>query len=390
MTVNITQGTGSASVAAELVGTLQYQRIEVMGQGGASVLAVNPDGSFNASIKGTPTVIIGGGSVATVASGNQSVSGTIGASIIGLPTVLVGGSVAAVLTGTVNQSVSGTIGASIIGQLPAGTAVIGSVAALQGTNPWTVVSSLAGGVFPIAGSVAATITNTNVNVGGSVVAFQGTSPFVVNFQNSSIIAIQAGSVTTIIPGSVIAVLQTSSILAVSVGSVITVFQAPSIVGTYAEDAPSASGDKGFLVMGARNDTLSSVTSNDGDYSSHVVGPAGELIAENAPLTKWVSGTASMLGGVPMTVSVNIIAAQGTSVFTYITGVQVANLGSASVLVSFGGATSSLIAYTIAPAGGGSNIYFQNGIKTNANAAFSASISGTASVYVSAQGFISKT
>lgn len=182
----------------------------------------------------------------------------------------------------------------------------------------------------------------------------------------------------------------ASVLTLSQGSIITVWQSPSIVGTYAEDAPSSSGDKGFLVMGARNDTLSSVTSNDGDYSSHVVGPAGELIAENAPLTKWVSGTNSMLGGIPLTSSVIVIAAQGASIFTYITGVQIANLSASSVLVGFYGATSSLIGYTIAPAGGGSNVYYENGLKTSANGAFSASVSGTASIYVSAQGFISKT
>lgn len=339
----------------------------------------------------TPWIITG----SVQGTPNQSVSGTVQVDVrSSVAVVIIGGSIAASFTPPANQSVSGTVGASIIGQLPAGTAMIGSVAAYQGSIPWTigsiygnisgsvaatvtntvtVVSSIAGGIFPISGSVAATITNTNVNVSGSVVAFQGTNPFVVNFQNSSIIAIQAGSVVSL-----------------SIGSVITVLQAPSIVGTYAEDAASASGDKGFLVMGARNDTLASVTSADGDYSSHVVGPAGELIAENAPLTKWVSGTASMLGGVPMTTSVTVIAAQGTSIFTYITGVQVANLGSASVLVSFGGATSSLIGYTIAPAGGGSNIYYQNGLKTSANAAFSASVSGAASIYVSAQGFISKT
>lgn len=300
------------------------------------------------------------GSVQAVQSGTQITS-------------ISGGVSSVALVGANTVSVVGTIGASIIGTVPvtqtgAWTAsVIGSVTTLQGTNPWIVTSSIAGGLFPITGSVAATITNTNVNVSGSVVAF-----------------VVGGA------SSVITYVQNSSILAVPVGSVITVLQAPSIVGTYAEDAPSASGDKGFLVMGARNDTLASVTSADGDYSSHVVGPAGELIAENAPLNKWVSGTASMLGGVPLTCSVTVIAAQGSSIFTYITGVQVANLGSASVLVSFGAGTSSLIAYTIAPAGGGSNIYFQNGIKTNANSAFSASVSGTASIYVSAQGFISKT
>ena len=55
------------------------------------------------------------------------------------------------------------MGSSIIGQLPAGTAVLGSVATLQGTSPWN-----------IAGSVLATISGTpNVNAAGSVVAFQG-------------------------------------------------------------------------------------------------------------------------------------------------------------------------------------------------------------------------
>lgn len=274
----------------------------------------------------------------------------------------ISGSVAAFQAGTqITSLVSITpssvqVGASIFGQLPAGTAMLGSIAAYQGAVPWA-----------IAGSVAAVVTNTvNVNTAGSVVTFQGTSPWVVNYQNSSI-------------------------LAVPVGSVITVFQAPSIVGTYAEDAPSASGDKGFLVMGARNDTLASVTSNDGDYSSHVVGPAGELIAENAPLTKWISGTASALGGLPATGSlIPIIAAQGASVFTYITSLQIANPSATNVWVTFLGATNSVIGYTMAPANGGSNISITNGLKTNANAAFSASVNAVGSVYLSAQGFISKT
>lgn len=283
----------------------------------------------------------------------------------------------AVASGTVNVRISSSSapnssGATVgIGTaLPAGTNMLGSVAAYQGAIPWT-IGSIYGN---ISGSVAATITNTTLNVGGSVVAFQGTSPWVVNFQNSSIIALQAGSVVSL-----------------SIGSVITVLQAPSIVGTYAEDAPSASGDKGFLVMGARNDTLSSVTSNDGDYSSHVVGPAGELIAENAPLTKWISGTASALGGTPTTGSlIPVIAAQGASIFTYITGVQIANASATNAWVTLLGGTNSVIGYTVAPANGGSNIYYQNALKTNANAAFSASVSAVSSIYVSAQGFISKT
>lgn len=177
----------------------------------------------------------------------------------------------------------------------------------------------------------------------------------------------------------------------SVTAIVAAWQSPSIVGTYVEDAASASGDRGLLVMGVRNDTLASVTSADGDYSSHVVGPAGELIAANAPFTKWVQGTASMLGGTPVTGSlVPVIAAQGASIFTYITGVQIANASATNVWITLLGGTNSVIGYTVAPASGGSNIVLPNALKTNANAAFSASISAVASVYVSAQGFISKT
>lgn len=360
MGIPITQGSGQTSIASEKIGVNDFQQIEIYGGGGASVLSVNPDGSFQASIIGIPAVKVQGSIAVAIISGsiaatftppaNQSVSGTIQADIRGSVAVaIISGSIAATFTPPANQSVSGTVGASIIGLPP----------------------------FIIGGSTNASV----ITVGSSAPANQSVSGAL--FISGSVLLGSSNA-------SVITVPQMSSVLAVPVGSVIAVLQAASIVGTYAEDAASASGDKGFLVMGARNDTLASVTSNDGDYSSHVVGPAGELIAENAPLTKWISGTASMLGGVPLTSSVIVIAAQGASVFTYITGVQVANLGSASVLVGFYGATSSLIGYTIAPAGGGSNIYYENGLKTNANGAFSASVSGTASIFVSAQGFISKT
>ena len=171
-------------------------------------------------------------------------------------------------------------------------------------------------------------------------------------------------------------------------SVITVIQSPSIVGTYDEDAAHTTADKGVFVLGVRNDTLSSVTSADLDYSQHAVGPVGEIITAPAPITKWVQGTADLR--VVLGASVTAIAAQGTSVFTYIQAAQLANMGSASVLVTFGGGLGSILGYTIAPAGGGSNIRFFPALKTGENSAFTASISGAASVLVSAQGFISKT
>lgn len=306
----------------------------------------------------TPWVITGSVQGSFSPAANQSVSGTVQVDVRGsIAAVIIGGSIA---TATTNSSV----------MLLNGANTIGSVTALQGTNPWIVTSSVAGGIFPISGSVAATITNTNLNVGGSVVAFQGTSPFVVNFQNSSIIAIQAGSV-----------------ISINIGSTIAVLQSPSIVGTYAEDSVSNTGDKGLFVLAVRNDTLTSVTSNDGDYGTFAIGPSGEHIVVNAPYTKWVQGTADFRQG-NTGASIVLISTGGTSVFSYITGVQVANMGSASVLVTLA-SSGSILGYTIAPAGGGSNIYYQNALKTPSNGNFAASISGVASVLVSAQGFLSK-
>jgi hypothetical protein len=247
-------------------------------------------------------------------------------------------------TGSVISYQAGTWSASVMTNVITSIAtagqVMGSVATLQGTNPW--------------------------NVAGSVAAFV------------------VGS------ASLITVWKDSSILSVPVGSTIAVLQGASIVGTYAEDAAHATGDKGLAVWGVRNDTLASVTSADGDYSPHIVGPVGELIVANSPITKWVQGTASMLGGTPVTGgSVAVIAAQGASVFTYITGIQVMNASANNVWLRFDGATSSIVGFTVVPANGGSNIVLPNAWKTNANAAFTASISGVASVYLSAQGFISK-
>src|SRR3990167_4852516 len=200
-------------------------QVEVVGSVATSVTPVanqSVSGTVGASVLGHAPVVIVGGSILTSSTANQSVSGTVGASVVGhAPVVIVGGSI--LTSSTANQSVSGTVGASVIGTVPVvqsgtvitslvstipssvivgasimghapvfivggsvatsttnssvmllnGANVIGSVTALQGTNPWIVVSSLAGGLFPISGSVAAIITNTNINVGGSVVGFQG-------------------------------------------------------------------------------------------------------------------------------------------------------------------------------------------------------------------------
>lgn len=171
------------------------------------------------------------------------------------------------------------------------------------------------------------------------------------------------------------------------GSVITVWQSPSIVGTQQLGAAFNTTKPGLLTFGLRNDTLTSVVSADRLYAPQAIGPSGETIVANAPITQWVQGTADLR--VVLGASVTAIAAQGASIFTYITGVQVANFGPSSVIVTLAGGLGSILGYTIAPAGGGSNIMYTNALKTGANSAFTASINGTASVLVSAQGFIAK-
>lgn len=225
-----------------------------------------------------------------------------------------------------NQSVSGTVGASAIGTVPV----------TQSTTPWVITGSIQGSLSP---SGNQSVSGT---VGASVI---GTVPVV-----------QSGVRIT------------------------------SVIGAYAEDTGHTTGDVGLFTLNLRNDNLASVTSANLDYSPTTVGPAGETIVANAPLTKWVQGIGSTFTGVIQP----IVAAQGASVFTYVTGVQVANNSANNVFLTFYGAASSVVGYTVAPANGGSNIVLLNAWKTNANGAFSASVSGAASVYLSAEGFVSNT
>lgn len=467
--IPITPGSGASSVATELVGARNFQLIEIYGQGGASILGINPDGSLKASIIGTVSTIITGspsisgavtivgtpsisgtvnigvipgstvafqgttpwiigsvygnvsGSVFAVVSGLQgaSVSGTLGASIIGIPTVqtgntstigviqgsvatvIIGGSIAASFTPPANQSVSGTVQTDVRGSV-AVAIISGSIAATFTPPANQSVSGTVGasiiGTVPVvqSGTFVASIvsiTPSSVLVGasifgqlpagtaplGSIATLQGTNPWVT---------INVGSIITTNVGSMIAVIQNSSILAVPVGSTVAVLQAASIVGTYAEDAASSSGDKGLFILGARNDTLSSVTNADLDYSGIAVGPMGEVISANAPITKWVYGTTSIVSGP----SVAVIAAQGASIFTYVTGLQIVNPSANNLTgnLSTGAGASSVLVYWTAPANGGSNMTFPNPLRSRDNTAILASISGVGSVYLSAQGFIAKT
>ena len=183
----VVQITGNPSIS----GTVNIGNIpqaSVHGQVGASLIGQLPEG----------TRVLG--SVMTLQGTNPwittgSVSGTVGASIIGLPPVRISDgtnnlqvyeennidtsvvglvtlfrsnpntSVLSVISPTTPLptigSVSGTIGASIVGQLPSGTAMLGSVAAMQGNAIWNIAGSVAGtvgasiiGAVPVFGTTA--------------------------------------------------------------------------------------------------------------------------------------------------------------------------------------------------------------------------------------------
>lgn len=203
--------------------------------------------------------------------------------------------------------------------LPGGTRVLGSVATLQGTNPWEVA------------------------------------------------------------------LVSSSVLSVPVGSTIVMLQAPSIVGTYTEDAAHASTSKGLFVMGVRNDTMASVTSADSDYSPFGVDSAGRTLVK--PFSSEDNTIISYTGSV-VSASVTLVAASALGKRNYITDFWIVNTGAAAQLITFRDGSTSVLGYTIAPATGGSNSPgIAIPIKTAPAQDLAFQATGTSSVvYVTVKGF----
>lgn len=189
-------GNISGSVAAVQIGTWSTS---VMTNVITSIATAGQVMGSVATLQGTnPWVVVGSiygnisGSVVAFPIGNQSVSGTIGASVIG--------TVPITQSGTMITSVSGAITGSVQ------AAVSGSVVSFQG-GTWAM-----GVMTNVITSIA-----TAGQVMGSIATLQGTNPWVVNFQNSSILVIPVGSVITLptsATASVYAVL--SSITSVSI------------------------------------------------------------------------------------------------------------------------------------------------------------------------------
>lgn len=384
--------------------------------GTMSVLGTVPVTQATAS---NPWIIIGSVQGSFSPSGNQSVSGTVGASIIGLPPVKISDGTNLLQIYEENNLDASIVGVATMFRSNLNTSII-SVVSPATPLPVTTSGSVAAIVtnFPtnqnISGSVAAFISGiVPVNAAGSVVAFQGTSPWVVNFQNSSIVALQvAGSILATsatvnmtnssvmllnsanVIGSVTALQGTnpwivnfanSSILAQPVSSVITIQQANSIVGTYAEDAASADGDKGLATWGIRNDAVASFVGANLDYTPYAVDSAGRMVIKPfGPEESRIEGYASVVS----TSVTTLVAAAGTGLRNYVTDVWVANTGATTTLITFKDGAGSILGYTIAPTAGGSNLIgLQTPIRTGANASFDFQATSSSSIlFATVKGF----
>lgn len=308
---------------------------------------------------------------------NQSVSGTVGSSVIGVtPVVIVGapsvygnisGSVVAWLTSTnasvltvstpiANQSVSGAVSVS---NFPTTQNVSGSVVATQGTSPWIMTGSVQGTLgSSIIGLTPVAVTNTP-SISGTILV----GNFPGNQSVSGAVSVSNFPTSQNVSGSVVA------------------FQA----GTQITSISGVNGIVSVMALGQRNDTLASVTGTNLTYLPPTVGAAGETVISPAPFINYVYGIASTFTGVIQPV----IAAQGASVFTYVTGIQTANASANNTFIQIFGATSSTIGYVPAPANSGAVAFFRVPLKSNANGAISASVRGVASVFVTIQGFTAR-
>ena len=172
---------------------------------------------------------------------------------------------------------------------------------------WSVIIGVS-----IFGLAPVNVTNTNLNVSGSVVGFQG------------------GTTITSISGTVI------------VGS---------IVGTYVEDAGHSTGASGLFILGVRNDAVASFVSADLEYTPIGVDSAGRTIIKPfAPDQSRLDTSTSIVS-----TSVTALFASVIGLRNYVTDVTLANTGSVATLITFSDGSTSILGYTIAPAGGGSNI-----------------------------------
>lgn len=218
-----------------------------------------------------------------------------------------------------------------------------------------------------------------VNISGSVVGFQGGTQITsISGGISSVALVGANTV------SVVGTIGASIIGTVPVTQTTNPWIIGSIVGTYSEDVPSTGADKGLFTLGIRNDTVASLIGTDLDYTGWSTDSAGRH------LVKPFSADESRLDTVSSVVSSSVTALFPSVIGlrNYVTDIMIANTGSVATLITFKDGSTSILGFTIAPAGSGSNI---NGmafpLRTAPAQDFTYSVAPSSSVlYVTAKGY----
>ena len=327
------QGTVGASIIGLTPVAIQGSVITVGGSGGTQYL----EGAVQSSVTGTAILFRSdeNSSVLSAVHPNNPLPTDIfvGSSIVSLSNplpiqppasgvlpVIVPGSIAAAQIGTRISSLVSTIpssvivGASIFGQLPAGTAVLGSVATLQGTNPWIVTGS----VQTVATNTSVLVLNNPLVITGSVQGAGGGT----QYAESDVVATATGTAIMFkkdISASTIAIVSPQNPLPTSVQGTV----GASIIGT----VPIT------VVDGTRISSLVSTVP-----SSVLVGAS---IFGTAPVTQSGTWIQSVIGAIAPTTAVTSIKT-ATSVTTLIAsntarrGVTISNNSATSILVKLGG------------------------------------------------------
>lgn len=166
---------------------------------------------------------------------------------------------------------------------------------------------------------------------------------------------------------------------------ITTWTAPSIVGTYSEDATHTTADKGLFVLGVRNDAVASFVSANLEYSPMAADSAGRSIVKPfAPEESRVEGYASVVS----TSVTTLVAAAGAGLRNYITDFWLVNSGAATTVVTFKDGAGSILGYSVAPLASGSNSPgIITPIRTGANASFDfQATTATSILFATVKGF----
>lgn len=323
-------------------------------------MAYQPPIGSTVAFQSDPTKLVG---TVSVIQANQSVSGTV--NVGNLPTT---------------QNVSGSVYA------------VGSITALQGTNPWH-VQLTSGSVITAGGNSSVQVVGTmppqsvsgvgtfNVNPVGSgsvyavlrdssVAALQGTNPWVVQLTSGSVITTGGNSSVQVVgampPQSVSGVgtfninpIGNGSVFAKLTNSSVTAYQGVTPWVTVGSVQGTMSVIGTVPVTGFRNDAVASTVGVNLTARSFATDSAGRILTKPlAPVEASVVATASTVNagfGTNQAASVRVLAAPGAGLKWYITDFNLSNTGTATTLVTLTDDFSNTLWKGVVPAGGGNNM-----------------------------------